>query len=285
MQRLTEVYKNKLGKVYIDASFKNMALPIFQSTGSYDFGTLPTGSVMQLPTDKKLRLFTYWEKVDDIDLSILGLDESGKQVVEFSWRTFGRYHSAQYYQREFGIIFSGDQTSGYNGGSEYYDIDLELFEHIYPNVKYLIVDNNVFSGVTFDKVICKAGYMVRDKLDSGEVYEPKTVQTAFNIKCASTYAHLFGIDIARKQLVWLDISKESNSIVAATESNAYLLKYFGLTDILNVAKLFELTATEVVDNVEDADVIVSDEPVELKENQIQITSRDQEKIMQLMENK
>lgn len=285
MDKLASLYKNKLGKVYIEESFRQMSLPIFQSTGSYDFGTLPTGTTVQLPSDKKLRLFTYWERVNDIDMSIMGLDKSGKTINEFSFRTLGRYHTEQREQKQFGIVFSGDQTSGYHGGSEYYDIDIDVFKKTYPNIKYLIVDNNVYSGCYFSNVFCKAGYMLRDKLDSGEVYEPKTVQTGFKIDCNSTYAHLFGIDLEHMQLIWLNIAKESNSRIAAGENNEYLTKYFGLTDIINVAKLFELAATEVVDKIEDADIVVSDDAVVLGENQIQITSRDQEKIMQIMENK
>ena len=79
---------------------------------------------------KKLRAFTYWEKVDDIDLSCFGLTDDGRRI-EFSWRTMAGNQSDA-------ITYSGDETSGYKGGSEYFDIKLEEFKKMYPAVKYIV---------------------------------------------------------------------------------------------------------------------------------------------------
>ena len=133
------------------------------------------------------RSFTYWEKVDDIDLSAIGLREDGS-YQEFSWRTmFDRTGD--------GIVYSGDQTSGYDGGSEYFDVDPVLFRKRYPSVRYLVFCDNVFSGVPFSSCICRAGYMIRDRIDSGEVFEPKTVQSSFAANGQSTFCYLFALDL------------------------------------------------------------------------------------------
>ena len=284
-QNLETIYHGMLGKVYVDESFKKCALPLYTSTGNVDFGTLPTGSVIDLPEGKKFRFFTYWEKVNDVDLSIIGI-KADNSNVEFSWRTMYRYfdnrRNEDYKHR--GIVFSGDETSGFNGGSEYFDIDLDLLKKEY-NLKYLIVNNNVYSGCKFSDVVCKAGYMTRDTLDTGEVFEPKTVQTSFTINCDSTYAHLFAIDVEKRQLVWLNISKDSSARVAATEEFDYVTKYIGMTDIINVYDLATMCAEEVVLDPCEADYIFSDDTLLIldKENQVQVTSRDQEKIMKIME--
>ena len=180
------------------------------------------------------------------------------------------------------ITYSGDQTSGYNGGSEYFDVDLEAFIAEYPNAEYLVFCNNVYSGVPFSRCLCKAGYMDRDILDSGEVFEPRTVSTSFRITCDSTFAYLFGIDLQTKELVWLNVSWDSNARVAGTTSLDFLKEYFHASQLINVSKLFTMLATEVVENPEAADVVVSDEEISVSEGVEVIHSYDTERILALM---
>ena len=128
---------------------KNYALPLAESTSQGGFGVLARGSHIHIGERKKIRAFTYWEKVDDIDLSVLGLTEDGRQK-EFSWRTMAERQSEA-------ITYSGDQTAGFNGGSEYFDIDTAVFRKQYPRVRYLVFCNNVYSGINFDQCLCRAG--------------------------------------------------------------------------------------------------------------------------------
>lgn len=276
---LDRIYKNTLGKVYIENSFKNIALPLNQSTGNVGFGTVTTGSIIPIPKGKVIRCFTYWEKVNDIDLSAIGVDRDCNFVTEFSWRNYG-CSTTPY------MIHSGDQTAGYNGGSEYIDINVEEFKKKHPEVKYIIFNNNVYSGIDFSKCVCRAGYMLRDALSSGEVFEPKTVKTSFTINCNSTFAHLFAYDVENNCIIWLNVAKDSNARIAYSPNYKYLDKYLHALDTINVYDLFTMKATEIVDKIEDADIVVSDNlTLKLDENQIQITSHDQEKIAALMENK
>ncbi|MCR4690630.1 MAG: hypothetical protein K5739_04745, partial [Lachnospiraceae bacterium] len=84
---LREVLRNRLGKVYIDPDMVNYALPLQENTSQGGFGSLARGSRIRVDVgEKKLRAFTYWEKVDDIDLSVFGISEEGRRI-EFSWRT------------------------------------------------------------------------------------------------------------------------------------------------------------------------------------------------------
>ena len=272
---LKSIYRNTLGKVYIDESFKTMALPLNQSTGNFDFGTMTTGSIIDIPNGKKIRCFTYWEKTNDIDLSCIGLKELG-DTVEFSWRTMYNRQSAA-------VCFSGDQTSGYNGGSEYFDVDIDKVRKQYPDMRYIIFNNNVFSGSTFSSCICRAGYMMRDEIDSGEVFEPKTVKTSYTINCDSSMAYLFAIDIINRKIIWLNQSLNSMERIGSNSPYKYLTKFFDITKIINVYDLFKMKAREIISNPEDADIIVSDGNYKLKQDQILITSRDQESIMKYMD--
>lgn len=273
-ENLENIYRGKLCKVYIAPGMDRIAVPLQETTASGGYGVLPKGSRIPIKAGKKVRCFTYWEKVNDIDLSVIALTKDHRQL-EFSWRSmWGRQSSA--------ITYSGDQTSGYNGGSEYFDVDLEAFMTEYPQAEYLVFCNNVFSDKPFSKCLCKAGYMDRDVLDNGEVFEPKTVATSFQITCDSTFAYLFGIDLKTSELVWLNVSRDSNARVAGTTSLDFLKDYINACQLMNVQKLFSMLATEVVETPEDADVVVTDDAVSVKENAEIIHSYDTERILALM---
>ncbi|MBR3507427.1 MAG: TerD family protein [Lachnospiraceae bacterium] len=265
-ENLRKNLRGRLGKVYVSEDMKKIALPLQEATAQGGIGVLAKGSRLAIPAGKKLRAFTYWEKVDDIDLSVIGMDEEGLQT-EFSWRTMATNQSGA-------ITYSGDETSGYNGGSEYFDIDLEKFHELYPAIKKLIFCDNVFTGVNFENCFCTAGFMMRDLLDSGEIYEPKTVESAFRVNCPSMFAYLFGIDLEKREFVWLNLNRDAHVTVAGTTSLAFLLDYFDVTEKMNVYRFFEWMATELVTDPAQADVIVSDRR-EVWEQANAITADDQ----------
>ena len=274
--QLKKVLKNRLGKVYIDPNMKNYALPVQETTSSGGLGILAKGTRLHIDDFKKIRAFTYWEKVDDIDLSCFGFTDYGKRI-EFSWRTMASNQSDA-------IVYSGDQTSGYNGGSEYFDINLEEFKKMYPDVKYVIFCNNVYSPVKFCDCFCKAGYMLRDIKDTGKVFEPKTVASSYIINSDSTFAYLFGLDLENNDFVWLNMNRNSYGAVAGDSSLAFLLDYFNVKDVINLYSFFEMMASELVDNPADADVVVSDTVSEsdIKEECKLIRSYDFEKMTAYM---
>jgi len=124
--------------------------------------------------------------------------------------------------------------------------------------------------------------MDRDVLDSGQVFEPKTVVTSFQITCESTFAYLFAIDLKTRELVWLNVSRDSNARVAGTTSLDFLKAYFHASQLINVHKLFAMLAAEVVEKPEAADVIVTDEELSVAEGVEVIHSYDTERILALM---
>ena len=274
LSELERTCKGTLGKVYVDEGMRRIALPLQEGASMGGVGTLPRGSRLPIPEGKKIRAFTYWERVDDIDLSAFAIGEGGDQI-EFSWRTCF-YDSS--------IVFSGDETSGYDGGSEYFDIDIErLKKEVLPDyMRYLVFCDNVFSEVPFTDCMCKAGYMVRDIEDSGEIFEPKTVKSSFAITCASTFAYLFALDLETREIVWLNVARDSRARVAGTTSMHFLKDYLEATNVINLRDFACMLATEVVDNPAQADVVFSDKDVPMREGAEQIRSTDTERIIQLL---
>ena len=268
----------RLGKVYIDPAMKNAALPIQEGASQGGFGTLPRGTRIPLPEGKKIRGFTYWEQVNDIDLSVIGLDDQLRQQ-EFSWRTMAGNQSAE-------ITFSGDQTSGYNGGAEFFDVNTELFKVKHPKIRYLVFCDNVFTrGMLFSQCICRAGYMLRDIDDSGEIFEPKTVQSSFSVTCGSSFAYLFALDLQKNEFVWLNIANESRSRIAGMNNLRFLVPYLEAADLINVYDCFSMLASEIVEDPLDADTAVTDEQIEAGENTEIIRSYDTERMIALLNGK
>ena len=273
-ENLKENLKGKLPSVYVGEDMKKIAIPLQEGSSQGGFGTLPKGSKLPMPDGKKIRVFTYWEKVNDIDLSIIGLDENYKQY-EFSWRTMA-------FSQSDALTFSGDQTSGYNGGSEYFDIELDTLKKQKPKIRYYVICDNVFSGVPFSKCFCKAGYMLRDMEDSGKVFEPKTVTSAYFIDCDSTFAYMFAIDVFENQIIWLNVARDSSVTIAGTTKLTFLVDYLNMTDVINMYDLFTMLSAKIVSSPLDADYVVTDEEVEIKEGATLIRSYDTDKILPLI---
>ena len=271
--------KGTLGKVYADEGMKRIALPLQEGTSMGGVGTLARGSRLPIPDGKKIRAFTYWELVDDIDLSAFGVSEYGEQI-EFSWRNL--FDEDDDPMNEEAIVFSGDETSGYKGGSEFFDISLDAFKEQYPGMRYVVLCDNVYSGSPFSECLCKAGYMMRDEEDSGEVFEPKTVKSSFAITCSSTFAYLYAIDLQTREIVWLNVSRDSRERVAGETKMAFLLDYLNVTDVINLHDFACMLATEVVDDPSRADVVFSDTYQPSREGVELIRSFDFERVMQLL---
>lgn len=271
LSKLERACKGTLGRVYVDEGLRRMALPLQEGTSMGGVGTLPRGSRLPIPEGKKIRAFTYWERVDDIDLSAFALLDDGEQI-EFSWRTFYGGRS---------IAFSGDQTSGYHGGSEYFDVDIDLFREEY-DTRYLVFCDNVYSDAPFSACTCRAGFMMRDVEDTGEVFEPATVKSSFAVTCASTFAYLFAIDLKMREVVWLNVARESHQHIAGETPMSYLTDYLETTSVINLYDFARMLATEVVDDPMQADVVFSDRDEPMRAGAEHIRSQDTERIIELL---
>ena len=274
--KLKETMKGRIDKhVWVDSNMYRIAVPIETSSAQTGYGVLPTGSRVKIPEGKVVRAFTYWEKVNDIDLSCFALNEDGSRD-EFSWRTMWTRQSNA-------VAFSGDVTDGYDGGSEYLDINISAFQREHPKAEYIIFCDNVFSDKHFKEVECRAGFMTRKEMASGEVFEPKTVQTSFRITCDSTFAYLFGIDLNTREMVWLNVARDGNMHVAGSGGMDFLRKHFKATNVISMGELYAMAGMPVLDE-EHAEVLVTDKYGALteKDGKEIVRSCDFEKVLKLL---
>lgn len=275
-ERLKAALSGRLSRVYIHPDMERFAVPLKESASQGGFGVLASGSRVPIGEAKKIRGFTYWERVDDIDLSVIGICDDGTQV-EFSWRTMAENQSNA-------ITYSGDETSGYKGGAEYYDIVVDEFRKIHPNCRYLVFCDNVFSSIPFSLCTCRAGYMVRDLDDSGQIFEPKAVASSFTVNAPARFAYLFGIDLQRNDLVWMNMGRDADCAIAGSTYLGFLVDKFFVTDYMNLKILFTLLSAEVVSDPSMADVAVVPSGVDVSAPKI-IHEYDFETILAFLEKK
>lgn len=244
-------FKNTGKKIYIVPKAGNYAMPIWADEIN-GVGVMPTGSRINIPESKVVRAFVYWETEPDLDLSAIAISRE-QGIREFSWRTTLNCASE-------GIVFSGDVTDGYKGGAEYFDIDFDIFNERYKDFDYIVFNVNNFSNHigTFDKFVSRAGFMTRDKLNSGEIFEPKTVKSAFDLTVKARQATMFALDLKNRQLVWINKAPEAGACAGDSDITVYL-KYVDVTKLFNLKWFFENIAGSVTADPSEADIIVSDD--------------------------
>src|SRR5262249_3475209 len=129
------------------------------------------------------------------DLSAVMLD---KDYCHLSDITF-------YNLKNFGGHHSGDIVDAPNGASEF--IDLSRERCLQKGVRFIVMTINSYTAQPYcDLPECFAGWMSREKPNSGEIYEPKTVVDKLDISSNTKIAIPAIFDLVDKQVIWADMS-------------------------------------------------------------------------------
>ena len=203
---LSEIYSKKesLGKVYIDSDLSRFVIPSSVRSASRSLNVVGRGTRSPINTEDTLRFFIWWKQNEsqaDIDLTAMMMDKN-----------FDNCGSIGYYNlRGVGATHSGDITSAPDGASEYIDIDVEKLKS--DGVRYVLMVINSYSQQPFIELSeCFAGVMARNGAQSGEVFEPRTVENIFDVTADSMMAIPLIIDLETMESVWADLSINNNSV-------------------------------------------------------------------------
>jgi hypothetical protein len=188
-----------LDKVYIDENLRNYPVPFALRSASKALRTLVRGSRLPLPAGcKVLRFFVWWKNgtaTTDIDLSAAMFDTAFNYVDVLSY----------YNLKGFGGVHSGDIVDAPAGASEFIDVTLEKLSD--AGVRYVAMTLNSYSRQPFAELPeCFAGWMGRDKANSGEIYEPKTVRDRLDITADTRIALPLVIDVVDQRVIWCDMA-------------------------------------------------------------------------------
>jgi len=241
-----------LGKVWIDTDLKKCPVPSGMRSVTDGMVTVPRGTQFNFGYDKVLRFFVHW-KGRDIDLSATFHDKDFRMVGRVSYTNL-RDSAAKAYH-------SGDITNAPNGATEFIDIDVDTAA---LKARYVALNVLSYSREPFNEIDeCFVGWMGREKPNSNEIYEPKTVKNCLHLLNPTQYVCPVFFDLVLRKVIFVDMTKRIDTHYGGNniESNRA-----GIEDILyaavNPAKmslydLFELHAlshgTEIVHDKNEAE--------------------------------
>lgn len=152
-----------------------------------------------------VRLFTHWKNGPgrvDLDLGATFLDEKCNFLQSVTWNS--------YYDKRNLATYSGDLTDAPgDGAAEYIDIDIEGAKSI--NARYAVMTIYSYKGQRMKDVDHIAGAMKRSgNGDQGEIFDPRTVVTAFSSRSGATRIIPLAYDIQEDILIWIDTDTGSS---------------------------------------------------------------------------
>jgi hypothetical protein len=197
--------KEPLGKVYVDEALKDHNIPFSQRSAQKSKRTLVRGSKISIPEGNTIRLFIWWKEPKnyrvDIDLSTV--------LFSSNWNYISHISYTNLRTDEINTYHSGDLTSAPEGAAEFIDFDLESALRF--GVQYIAVSLHNFTQQNFSILPeCFAGWMVRQEPNSGEIFEPKTVQDKIDLTSEASICIPMIFDIANRKLIWADLSLKRN---------------------------------------------------------------------------
>ncbi|QJW96483.1 TerD family protein [Frigoriglobus tundricola] len=246
-----------LGKCYLDGRLKSYLVPFSQRSASKSLRTLVRGSRLPLPDCTTLRFFVWWKNGKsrvDIDLSAAMYDAD-----------YGYVSTLAYYNlKDFGAHHSGDIVDAPQGAAEFIDIDTAKCRD--RKVRYVVMCLNSFTQQPYcDLPECFAGWMAREKPNSGEVFEPKTVVDKVDVASDTKMCLPAVFDIANREVVWADIALSGDPRFANNVRNNLsgvslmlrALTQLRKTDLHTLFALHVRARGEQVSAVESADSVFS----------------------------
>lgn len=257
--------RESLGKVFydFDGSY-NPVVPFGLRNSSNAFRVVGRGTRGSFDMNKTIRFFIHWkdQKVEnsydsrvDLDLSAVFLDENFEQIGVVSY----------YNLREYGSYHSGDITSAPKGASEFIDVDLKAFRKSNPKARYLAMTVNSYTQQRFselDEVL--AGFMMREDPNSGEVYEPKSVENAFTVNSETTAVIPMVFDIVEGESIFTDVAVNASGYINNADNMSRTTKAVltGLVGKKTVTYNDVIAANlaaraELVTSKEDADMVIT----------------------------
>lgn len=216
---LIENYKSKdfLGKVYLSEEFKRYIVPFSQRSAGKASKAVVRGS--KLPIDgntKAMRAFVWWTNMGkddgnrrggydngrvDLDLSAAIFDENWNYMEHVSYTNL---RSERYHACHSGDITNGGSIDG-DGVSEFLDVDIDSV--VQYGARYIVYQVYSYTGQKYsDMPHAMFGWMGREDVTSGEIYEPKTVGQKMDLTSQSTVCIPVIFDCVNREVIWCDMN-------------------------------------------------------------------------------
>lgn len=271
-QALVNQYKEResMGKVFIDKDFEHYLVPFSQRSASAATKTIVRGS--QLPIREKakiIRPFIWWTNPNnaerlDIDLSATFYSENWGYMEHISYTNLRSFR--------FGAAHSGDITNGGSpdgdGVAEFIDIDIK--NALENGCRYVAFQVYSFSNISFCNLPnCRFGWMEREDANSGEIFEPKTVEQKMDLSADSKVAIPAIFDCKERKFIWCDMNlripsygyggNNLESNLKGVTATCYGVAHLNKPNLYELVYLNALARGEIVKDRNEADIIFSND--------------------------
>ena len=273
---LIEQYKSKesLGKVYVDEEFKNYLVPFSQRSASSTNKSVVRGSQLPIKSDATaVRAFIWWTNTSkgngwdagrvDIDLSAAIYDSDWNYVEHVSYT---RLRSGKMKAFHSGDITNGGSLNG-KGVAEFIDVDIDA---VAENGRYIVYQVYNYTGQHYSSLEnCRFGWMEREDVQSGEIFEPTTVNMVMDVNAEGVTAIPVIFDCVERKFIWCDmnlgiershhggINLESN--ISGVTATCYAMTHLNKPNIYDLAMLNAMARGTVVTDRNEADIIFSND--------------------------
>lgn len=272
---LVENYKSKefLGNVYLSEEFKNYIVPFNQRSASKALKTIVRGSRLKAEDNTKtLRGFVYWTNINDDDndwRSRVDLDLSAA-IFDENWNYIEHISYTNFRSDKYKAFYSGDITNGgsVNGDGVTECIDADIDSVVKYGARYIVYQVYSYTGQKFaDIPHVMFGWMSREDVNSGEIYEPKTVEQKIDLASQSTVCIPVIFDCVKREMIWCDMNLSLSGCHNNSGGNNVESNLSGVAatcySMVNMSKpnLYDLIELHIrarglrVDNKEEADII------------------------------
>ena len=202
--------KEHMGNVYIDDEMMNYIVPFSQRSASSANKNLVRGSRVSIPENASaIRAFVWWTNTDgkdnywnrvDIDLSAAIFDENWRYLEHVSYTNL---RSSGYKACHSGDITDGGNPNG-KGVAEFIDIDIASVGN---KGRYVCFQVYSYTHQKFSELKnCRFGWMEREDVDSGEIFEPSTVDMSIDVNSDGVVSIPVIFDCKTREFIWCDMS-------------------------------------------------------------------------------
>lgn len=271
---LIEQYKAKetMGKVFIDSELKNFIVPFSQRSASSTTKNVVRGSQLAIkPKASAVRAFIWWTNTGkgwdggrvDIDLSAAIFDSDWNYVEHVSYTRLRSEKMKEYHS---GDITNGGSPNG-KGVAEFLDVDIDA---VAKNGRYIVYQVYSYTGQKFSEIEnCRFGWMEREDVNSGEIFEPTTVDMVMDVNAEGTVAIPVIFDCVERKFIWCDMNlaiesrryggNNIESNLSGVNATCYAMTHLNKPNLYDLVMLNALARGTVVASRNEADIIFSND--------------------------
>lgn len=164
-----------------------------------------------------LRIFSHWNNNQSrdgyMDIGLVILDDKFDNLAVLTWNSWAQHRDLGTYSGD-KLVYPGDSAA------EYFDLELKKVRKKFPTAIYAAMTIQSYTGWPTSKVDIIAGAMLRSAPDAGEVFDARSVATAFKPTTDSTQSVPFAVDLRSGKMIWIDSSNGSTAAnVSSTNDN------------------------------------------------------------------